>query len=471
MVWSDNIPWNYLPEWLWISTPLVVILGLVLSPLVLWRKYDTAAARRVPLLFGLLIFAGVFPVVYAIYKKSNLYDGMRHFLFIYPVFPVLAAWGWGSLAERLPAAFGRLGVGLVVMGLLAMPLHWLWRSHPYQYVYFNELSGGLKAAYSEYETDYWMTAMRRCSKWLVENEPKIKKGDTLYVSTNCFHPVKHYFSKYPNVIVRYTNYHDREKNAWDYGLFYPRFLDPKFLASEIWPSKYSVYAEEVDGVKLGAVLKNPYPKHGAEALRLSTTTPEQSVALLEELVKNDPKNESAWMILAQIRLQMNNTAGAKSALDTLIALSDQYVNSMSILGMYYFQVNQIDSAKAVFERGTQVNYKYPYGYYQLARIAFSKNEFPKAMEYIDLFDKHGGKPDDGYNIGIQLAEKLNDNARLYYFQAKVLFAQNKVSEGYNMLQQAVLANKNYEPAAKLKRDYDQLIEEQRKEQVQQRRKK
>ena len=467
MVWSDNIPWNYLPEWLLISTPIVVLLGLVLSFGLL--VFPSGRSRvELGLFLSLLWFAALFPIVYAIYKKSNLYDGMRHFLFIYPVFPVLAAWGWGLLL-RSGSGLLKFGGAVACLALMALPLYRMWTWHPYQYVYFNELSGGIERAFSAYETDYWMTSMRRSAAWLIENEPAIKKGDTVYVSTNCYPPVKHYFSAYPNVVLRYTNYHDREKAAWEYGLFYGRFLDPKFLQSGVWPSQNAIHIERMGTIPLGAVLKNPYPQHGGQAMNVSTTDPNTSIALFETLVTGDPKNESAWLLLAQVALQAGELPRAKSALDSLFLLSDEYVNGLSILGVYYLQNNQIDSAKITFERGAALNYKYPFGYYQLARIAQSRNDLQEALRNIELFDQNGGKPDEGYNLALQVAQALGDQARLAYFQARAFFLQNKANEGYNMLQQAVSLNKTYQPALKLKAEYDKMIEQQRKEQARQKR--
>ena len=38
--------------------------------------------------------------------------------------------------------------------------------HPYQYIYYNELVGGVNGADRKYETDYWYTAYRECILYL-----------------------------------------------------------------------------------------------------------------------------------------------------------------------------------------------------------------------------------------------------------------------------------------------------------------
>jgi hypothetical protein len=47
--------------------------------------------------------------------------------------------------------------------------------HPYEYIYHNELVGGVRGAYGRYETDYWVAGMREAVEWLKSNEIKDPK--------------------------------------------------------------------------------------------------------------------------------------------------------------------------------------------------------------------------------------------------------------------------------------------------------
>ncbi len=77
-IMSDNVPWNYIPQWLFISTPVIILLGVVLSPYLFVSK-----EYKFPQL-SFLFFAALFPLFYVIYKKSPLYDGWRHLFFNIP---------------------------------------------------------------------------------------------------------------------------------------------------------------------------------------------------------------------------------------------------------------------------------------------------------------------------------------------------------------------------------------------------
>jgi hypothetical protein len=50
--------------------------------------------------------------------------------------------------------------------------------HPYQYVYFNRVSGGLEKANNRFDTDYWGLSLREGMEWLNKNAPS---GSTVLV--------------------------------------------------------------------------------------------------------------------------------------------------------------------------------------------------------------------------------------------------------------------------------------------------
>ena len=147
-VHSMHLPWTYIPVWLLVSMPLVVLAGGAVSLGVLFAR------RGRPV--GVLGLAGavVFPIAYVIARQSTLYDGLRHLLFVVPPLAVLAAVGWIALitVPRRPAAAAALAA--LAVGL-AEPAAFSWRNHPNQVVYFNPIAGGPRGAVGQFELDYW----------------------------------------------------------------------------------------------------------------------------------------------------------------------------------------------------------------------------------------------------------------------------------------------------------------------------
>jgi hypothetical protein len=126
------------------------------------KKWDWRAPLLVFGLFG-------FMLAYMVYNRPSVYDGFRHFLFIMP--PVFIAIGFTFqwLWEKLkPAVWSALILALLLPGLIG-----ILRLHPYEYAYYNALSGGEKSAFRVYETEYWLTCYKEALEWTQANAPGV----------------------------------------------------------------------------------------------------------------------------------------------------------------------------------------------------------------------------------------------------------------------------------------------------------
>ena len=139
--WPD-IPWDFIPTWMLITTPpvapLLAALGIAyLARLCAVRPRDALANS--PARFGLLALACLtLPVAAAIALNSNLYDDWRHMYFLYAPTCVLAAFGLRALADvprpnLRAAAFALAALGIALAAVQTV------RLHPDQYAYFNSL--------------------------------------------------------------------------------------------------------------------------------------------------------------------------------------------------------------------------------------------------------------------------------------------------------------------------------------------
>src|ERR1035437_7687692 len=88
--WSDYMPWYYMPKSMLITFPIIILTGLVL--LSIFSGKGGNAQKK--LLIGFVIFTIVFPLVFVVYEKSNIYSSWRQFLFIYPGIVLLASIGY-----------------------------------------------------------------------------------------------------------------------------------------------------------------------------------------------------------------------------------------------------------------------------------------------------------------------------------------------------------------------------------------
>jgi hypothetical protein len=124
----------------------------------------------------LVAFIALFPVLSEVAAHGPAFSGMRHFTFVVPPLAVLAGIGFDSLFTRLAARRRAFAAAAVVV--LGAWLIWtasvLVRLHPYEYLFFNPLVGGLAGAAQRYDTDYWVNVMHEA---VVELENFIDRED------------------------------------------------------------------------------------------------------------------------------------------------------------------------------------------------------------------------------------------------------------------------------------------------------
>ena len=153
------VPASYLPAYLAVKLPVVVLAGIALAALFAagrWRRLGEELEALLPL--GLTVLAAAFPILYFVFARPPAYDAIRHFLFVVPPLAVLAALGydaaWRALGRRRPLLAA--AVPATLAAALAHQAYAIAALHPHQYVYYNELVGGLAGAGRDYVTDYWV---------------------------------------------------------------------------------------------------------------------------------------------------------------------------------------------------------------------------------------------------------------------------------------------------------------------------
>jgi hypothetical protein len=304
--WSDKLPWFYIPKNISISVPVIVLLGFLMSLFLfsLWNKIYK------PFWFFMLLFVTVFPVIYVIYKESNVYGSWRHLLFIYPSMVVLAA----SSFKLIYLAFdknkfaGMFLLFTIILSLFKPALH-IVKNYPVYYIYFNQLAGGVNKAYRNHETDYYLNSLKPGSDWLIKNviEARDASSEPLKIITNAPALITNYYFKdhLDKVSTAYTRYYDRGMHDWDYAVFFCNYIDPYQIRTGIWPPKNTVYEVKVDDVIVGAVVKRENKDDFVGTGILSQGLNERNMLLindgltiLERAAAYDPNNEVAWMNLA-----------------------------------------------------------------------------------------------------------------------------------------------------------------------------
>jgi hypothetical protein len=194
LYYSRHLPWYYLPKWIFITTPLVIIFCFMLGCFSLIRRQNIFDGSRQLSIFLLMTF--FLPVIFVIILSPTLYNGWRHFLFLSVPLVIIATLGIQYL-QNSKLAYSKTFLTIFILGNALFVLKDMHALHPYEYIYFNEIIGGVKGAYGKYEMDYWGKSYQEATKWLIKNELTSKKqyliktcGDKLS-STYYFLPTMH----------------------------------------------------------------------------------------------------------------------------------------------------------------------------------------------------------------------------------------------------------------------------------------
>ena len=157
---SMQLPWSYVPVWLFIAMPPVILAGAALSLLAARVRPD----RRIALLG--VVGAVLFPIAYVIARQSTLYDGLRHLLFVVPPLAVVAALGWDALISTPRRVAAAASVALAIG--IAEPVVFSVRNHPNEVVYISPLVGGPARAEGRFELDYWGNCLLQAQREIAE---------------------------------------------------------------------------------------------------------------------------------------------------------------------------------------------------------------------------------------------------------------------------------------------------------------
>jgi hypothetical protein len=169
LIEPPDMPRSYVPVLLGLKLPEIFsalaiagTLGALLAAT--WPALEPG--RRASLLAVAL--AGLLPIAVTVIARPAMYNGVRHFVFVLPPLAALGGLATAVVAERA-ARLGMFAAAVAAVAFiagLALPAAGMVRLHPYEYVYFNSLAGGVRAAQHRYMLDYWGLAFKQAGEAL-----------------------------------------------------------------------------------------------------------------------------------------------------------------------------------------------------------------------------------------------------------------------------------------------------------------
>ena len=367
MEWSDFMPWYYLPKSMLITIPLIVIAGVVMFFIKVRRTMESGTGLH----YSLLIFTLMFPVLFAIYEKSNLYSSWRQFLFIFPALVLLAGTGLNFFYESLTKRYIKWAA-LVLFAFLALhPLRYMINNPRYFYIYYNQLVGGLKGAWSNYETDYYYVTQTEASEWLLKYlENKDIKGN---IKVNATYSVTWQFRNHPEIETSWFRYDERSHSDWDYAIAANRYISPYKLKNGLWPPENAIHIIYADSVPVGAVLERKSKDDYYGFLALSEGRYYEATDYFEKALMNDDKDEMIFYNFAAALYNLNERSKADSLLKAGLEINPDFEPILMYMGNIARAENRNDDAIRYYERVLNADRKYFEAYVALSGLLVDKD--------------------------------------------------------------------------------------------------
>tara|TARA_Y100000816_G_scaffold273606_1_gene240094 strand:+ start:2889 stop:4517 length:1629 start_codon:yes stop_codon:yes gene_type:complete len=190
--YSKTVPWHYYFTWILVTIPLCTILfGLISITKILgnifnvvlnsdkhnhkfWSQDKEMYDYYLVITFSIVLFTQI--------KFGVSYDGWRHLYFLYPFIVIFFIGGFDFLISKLKIKkIINLLYILVIFEIIFM-VSWIYKNHPYQYVFFNPFFKNL--SYNNFELDYWGLSNRSSLEYIANTslKDKIKVATVSYTS-------------------------------------------------------------------------------------------------------------------------------------------------------------------------------------------------------------------------------------------------------------------------------------------------
>lgn len=360
--WSDFHPWYYLPKYMAITIPIVVLTGLALFLANFRKKHDTVVKWQL----GLLAFTILFPVSFVILKNSNLYGSWRHFLFVYPAIVLFSALGIQAFLTRFRIRILNISAAAILLIFAFHPVKFMVANHPLYYLYYNQLVGGLKGAYGNYETDYYYESMREGAEWLQQYLKNKSETKEIIVGGNF--PSQWYFRNDTNLKFIYFPWQKRSEYDWDYAIVANSYIPPYQLKNHIWPPPNMIHTIFSDGVPICAVIER-LSKDDLYAIREKNQDNYDKAALFfQKAIKFDPQNELIYYKFAEMSFKTGENERASLLLIDCLKINPGLEQALVLLGDMALAQNELKKAALLYQDAIKANRKYYATYTKLANV-------------------------------------------------------------------------------------------------------
>lgn len=248
---SNNLPLYYVPLWFLITTPIIYVFIFLISIIFFILSLSK---RNILKINNFIFFESIililylfFPIIFSYLKNSTIYDGWRHFYFLYPLFVLLFA----NFILEIKNKNLYYSFILIILSNFAFMIYTMVSIHPNQNLYFNNILGS--QTIRKFEKDYWAVS----NKILINKVLELNKTKDIIYYDFRGSPLKHLSLKYSNKKDKIKFIHIDDVNNFS-GEYYMFILSRWGLKLNKYykTDKDIIFEVKYDGVPVNGVYLN-----------------------------------------------------------------------------------------------------------------------------------------------------------------------------------------------------------------------
>ena len=407
IIQSVDVPRTYALQWFAMILPELHILCLVAGLFYLACNFKKLALSRSHLQWMLVAFAAAFPLIYVISIHAPLYDGFRHFLFIFPPLAVLCA---GGLERAIRYLTNRLRIFLIIPVLLAgFHIYDMILLHPNEYVYFNRIyAGGLFKASQKYQTDYWENTYKQGIAWLDMHYATLSGGRKLRIGAGSQN-AQYLLNKERYVLIPVPEHIDLYLST-------TRDNRHKLIPGEI------LHTVQRDQVPLFYIIR-PDSSYNTDPFFISPSTRHKTLAwkhirnknypaardAYKKALHHDPDDPLSRTNIGMVYYNLKEYQKAREHLERAIVLAPEYINAYKYLGNVYDALKQYPEALSTYRKILTHEPDYVGVQYNIGVVLFKQSQFESAIE---AFEKVLKTNPEYHNAHLALAMSYEKSNRI-----------------------------------------------------------
>jgi protein O-GlcNAc transferase len=150
---------------------------------------------------------------------------------------------------------------------------------------------------------------------------------------------------------------------------------------------------------------------------------DQAVTLLRDLIKADPRNADARLLLGSVMMENGQRSESIAQLTEAVRLRPKSAEAHNALGEAYIAFGEATAARPEFERAVELDPRHAQAHVNLAAILLEQGEAQRAIPHLDQ--------------AIRLFGPRPDAADPHYLRAKIYSEERDAAKAVSELQQAV----------------------------------